>query len=160
MNKLKIACINARGLRNEEKRRNLLRQVKSHCDCVLIQETYADEKLSRVIKNEFPGQCAFSHNTTRSAGVAIGIFGFGIKMAEEHEHVSNDGRLLGKLVIVNKQPFYILSIYAPCCDTSRATRANNLQVLRQAQNLMVCQRALGHTIILGGDLNFINIRGI
>ena len=107
MNKLKIACINARGLRNEEKRRNLLRQVKSHCDCVLIQETYADEKLSRVIRNEFPGQWAFSHNTTRSAGVAIGIFGFGIKMAEEHEHISNDGRLLGKLVIVNKQPFYI-----------------------------------------------------
>ena len=122
---------------------------------MLIQETYTDERLAKMIKSEFPGQWAFSHNTTRSAGVGIGIFGFGIKMSEEHEHVSDNGRLLGKLVIVNNQPFYLISIYAPCCDTSQATRAANLQVLRQAQNLMVCQRALGHTVILGGDLNFI-----
>lgn len=29
-------------------------------------------------------------------------------------------------------------------------------LLRKAQNLMVCQRALGHKVILGGDLNFIS----
>ena len=152
---LRISCINVRGLRNEKKRRTIMRQLKSHSDCVLLQETHVDNSLAKALVKEFPGQWAFSSKTTMSAGVAIGIFGFGMKMSDEHEHISDNGRLIGKLVVVNNQPIYLISIYAPCCDTSNATRAANLQILQQAQNLMVCQRALGHRVYLGGDLNFI-----
>ena len=132
-----------------------MRQLKSHSDCVLLQETHIDNSLAKALVKEFPGQWAFSSKTTMSAGVAIGVFGFGMKMSDEHEHISDNGRLIGKLVVVNNQPIYLISIYAPCCDTSNATRAANLQILQQAQNLMVCQRALGHRVYLGGDLNFI-----
>ena len=96
MNSLRIACINVRGLHNETKRKAILRQIKQHCDCVLIQETHADMNLANTISKEFPGQWAFSNHTRNSAGVAIGVFGFGLKMTEEFEHISDDGRLLGK----------------------------------------------------------------
>ena len=152
---LKIACLNVRGLRNETKRRTLFRHLKSHCDCVLIQETHADESLAKVISKEFPGQWAWSNRSTQSAGVGIGVFGFGIKMSEEDDHISNDGRLIGKIITVSDQAFYLISAYAPVCDTSQAARAANLELLRRAQNLMVCKRALGYKVFLGGDLNFI-----
>ena len=154
-NLLKIVSINVRGLRNETKRRSILQQIKGHCDCVLLQETHLDPSLANAIPKEFPGQWSFSNGSSRSAGVGIGIFGFGIKMTEEQEHISEDGRLIGKLITINKQSFYLLSAYAPCTDTSQASRVANLELLRRAQNLMVCQRALGHTVVLGGDLNFI-----
>ena len=132
-----------------------MRQLISHSDCVLLQDTHIDESLEKVIQKEFPGQWAFSNKTTASAGVAIAVFGFGKNMSSDFEHISDDGRLLGKLLTINKEKFYLISCYAPCCDTSQATRLANLQLLRKAQNLMICQRALGHTVVLGGDLNFI-----
>ena len=111
--------------------------------------------LANIISKEFLGQWAFSNHRRNSAGVAIGVFGFGLKMTEEYEHFSNDGRLLGKMITINERKFYLISAYAPCCDTSSATRSANLDFLRRAQNLMICQRALEHTVVLGGDLNFI-----
>ena len=147
---LRIVTINVRGLCDGKKRKALLRQVQGHCDVVILQETHADTQLARVIPKEFPGQWAFSNKTTRSAGVAIRVFGFGLKMSEEQEHISDDGRLLGKLITVNNEPFYIISAYAPCCDTSISAQTANLALLRRAQNLMVCQRALGHTVMMGG----------
>ena len=69
-----------------------------------------DDGLAKVIQKEFPGQWAFSSSTTRSAGVGIAL----AKMSDEHEHISDNGRLLGKLVMVNNQPLYLISIYAPC----------------------------------------------
>ena len=92
---LRISCINVRGLRNEKKRRIIMRQLKSHSDCVLLQETHVDNSLAKALVKEFPGQWAFSNKSTMSAGVAIGVFGFGMKMSDEHEHKSDNGRLLG-----------------------------------------------------------------
>ena len=138
-NLLKIVSINVRGLRNETKRRSILQQIKGHCDCVLLQETHLDPSLASAIPKEFPGQWSFSNGSSRSAGVGIGIFGFGIKMTEEQELISKDGRLIGKLITINNQSFYLLSVYAPCCDTSQTSRVANQELLRRAQNLMVCQ---------------------
>ena len=83
-----------------------MRQLISHSDCVLLQDTHIDESLEKVIQKEFPGQWAFSNKTTASAGVAIAVFGFGKNMSNDFEHISDDGRLLGKLLTINKEKFY------------------------------------------------------
>ena len=89
--KLRISSINVRGMRNEKQRRSIMRQLISHSDCVLLQDTHIDESLEKVIQKEFPGQWAFSNKTTASAGVAIAVFGFGKNMSNDFEHISDDG---------------------------------------------------------------------
>jgi exonuclease III len=151
---LRVGTINANGLRTKDRRRAMLRQFKSHADIICIQETFADGALMKDISFEFPGfwinSNARSHHST---GTAIGVFNVkSFKRQENDDYVDDDGRMAGlALKHSSGENFYILSLYAPCCDKS--TQNENYAFLVKASLKMFEMRDKGYTILTGGDLS-------
>jgi exonuclease III len=103
-------------MRAKTKRHACIRQLKSHCDIELIQETHADESIMKEIQKEFPGDWFTSHCSNRSAGVAIFIpkTTFGIKIVENSLYTDDSGKIIGLGFTKNTQKCYLIGAYAPC----------------------------------------------
>ena len=152
---IRIGTLNSRGLRNRDKRNALLRQATTHCDIILLQDTHLNiSDINSVSKEWQQFNWYSSPGLTNSRGVAIA---FRKKIKHEVLDIDSDtdGRLCGIGVKMWTKKFYLLSAYAPCCDSTASTRNSNLQFLQLLAAKMVEKRALGYDVIAGGDLNFI-----
>jgi exonuclease III len=153
---INVGTLNINGLRNRTRRRATLQQCKTHTDIICLQETFADGALMSEISFEFPGfwlnSAARSHHST---GTAIGVMNtFGFTRFEDDDYVDDDGRIAGMaLRHESGENYYILSLYAPCCDA--ASQDTNYEFLLKASLQMFAMSDKGYTVITGGDLNCI-----
>ena len=72
----KLISLNVNGLRvansSIPKRRKLFTLFKNMgAEVILLQETHSDQQLEDIVRNEWGGECFFSHGDNRSRGVAI-----------------------------------------------------------------------------------------
>ncbi|KAJ8030141.1 hypothetical protein HOLleu_26461 [Holothuria leucospilota] len=142
---MKVASCNARGLRQNEKRRMIFAYLhKSQYDIIFMQETHSlltDEQRWRA---EWGGTAIFSHGANSSRGVAVlfkNAFCFEIKRQLKDDH----GRYILLEILVNNMIFSLVCIYGPNIDDPRFYRL----VFNQLENLQ-CDN-----VICGGDFNFV-----
>ncbi len=141
--------VNARGLNDKKKRRNLFRWVKlNKFDICLVQETYSTNEIENCWRNEWGGNILFSHGSSHARGVMMLIKpGFDAKVVDAHP--DNIGRLLIANMVIQDTKFTIVNIYAPNYEDNQVNFYRNLR--RQLNE--TTER--GDRIMLGGDLNFI-----
>ena len=85
--------LNARGLRNKDKRSQVFQWFKCQkANVIFIQETYWTSDIENTVKNEWRGSCYFSHGSIHSSGVAI-LFDQTFNVDTVHVK-QNDGRML------------------------------------------------------------------
>ena len=69
---VKVYSLNARGLRNKDKRREIFAFIKrKQYDILLIQESHGTQDIEGIIEREWGGPCIFSHNDSKGRGVMI-----------------------------------------------------------------------------------------
>jgi exonuclease III len=66
-----VGTLNVNSLKITRKRRNILRQLKSHCDAACFQESKLDGVSAKDICKDDSVSWAFNNRTTMSGGVAI-----------------------------------------------------------------------------------------
>jgi exonuclease III len=151
---INFGSINVRGLRTKTRRRCLLRQAQKHCDILLVQETWANDKTVNDITSDFPGRWLFSNSKSNSKGVAIYfIRDFDIKVLDDN-FKDNDGRQVGTALQINETKYFIISVYAPCVNSTRQS-CENRTFLDSLRAEMVSRRNDGYKVIAAGDLNVI-----
>ena len=112
--KLKILSLNARGIRNPNKRRSsnvlLFKTAKSSIFC--LRERYSQPDDEKIWSAEWGGKILFCHGTARSKGVCILLnqnssFNFDVVQSDHQDRI-----LISKLKIF-EETFFIVNIYAP-----------------------------------------------
>ena len=67
-----IACLNVRGIRNREKRKDVLNFMRTlNYSIVCLTDTHISSELFDFVRAEWGGTCVFSPGTTHSRGVAV-----------------------------------------------------------------------------------------
>ena len=143
--KLSFLSINARGLNQARKRRQIFRWAhNSKADVIFLQETYSTKAIEDVWKSEWGGQILFSHGTNHSRGVMI-LFNPRLDYQIVSSIVDNNGRYLMLEVTTHDSSLLLCNVYAPNDNTSQITFFSKLNhTLLQYANMQ---------IILAGDFN-------
>lgn len=144
-----IISVNARGLNERKKRRNLFRWVKKNAfDICFVQETYSTGVIEHIWRNEWGGNIIFSHGSSHSRGVMILIKpGFDAKIIDVH--TDNIGRFVLADVCIQDANFKLVNVYAPNYEDDQI---NFYRHLRRQISLNIQQN---DRVLLGGDLNFV-----
>ena len=70
--RLSFLSINARGLNQARKRRQVFRWAhNSKADIIFLQETYSTESVEEIWRSEWGGKIHYSHGSRHSRGVMI-----------------------------------------------------------------------------------------
>ena len=155
---LSIGTLNTRGFRTKSKRKSIMRQAKNHCDIMFFQDTHLDGNTMVDVTKEWPGQWAFSNRASNSGGVALFLDNkrkSHFHMTDKEEVQDDNGSITGRNVKVAGIELFLLSVYAPCCDSSNAKQIQNLNFLKKVEQIAMEKKAKGMEIIISGDLNFI-----
>ena len=113
---IKIISMNARGLRNNVKRRDVFKWLREHkYDICCLQDFHCTNELENVYRSEWGGNCLFSNYSSASRGVAIlfnGNFEYHL-----HDNIKDpQGNYILLDISINKQRFTFGSIYGPNKD--------------------------------------------
>lgn len=145
-----IVSINARGLNDRKKRRNLFRWLKKNkFDICFVQETYSTKTVENIWKNEWGGRIIFSHGSSHSRGVMI-LIRPGFDANASGVHVDNIGRLIWLDMLIQDTKFNLINIYAPNHEDNQVNFYCHLRRLVKTKTLS------GDHILLGGDFNFVS----
>ena len=150
----RVGTLNTRGFRTVKKRKGVMRQAKTHCDLLMLQDTHMDGQLAKDVAREWKGPWAFADRSTNSGGVAMHLSNKSRFLSDDPDAFEDgNGSLLGRTVVAGPMTLYIISAYAPCCSGS--TQASNLTFLKKLEKLIAEKQAKGLEVIVAGDLNFI-----
>lgn len=146
MSELKIISVNCQGLGSQEKRKDVIKFLKSKkCDVYCLQDTHFVEDIHNIVKSEWGfDKCFFSSYASNARGTAI-IFNntFDFKV---HEYVCDEN---GNYVILNvtleNTQVTLVNIYGPNRDYPDFYKL----VLEKASNFG------NENYIICGDFNFI-----
>ena len=117
MANLKIMTLNARGLANQSKRRDLFQYIKAKgASICCIQEFHCTESLEHIYKAEWGHGCLFSGNSTNSWGVAI-LFNKDFEYKIHTSEKDKDGDLIAVDIEIENCRFTLVNIYGPNKDT-------------------------------------------
>jgi len=143
--RLSFLSINARGLNQARKRRQVFRWAhNSKADIIFLQETYSTESVEEIWRSEWGGKIHYSHGSRHSRGVMI-LFNPKLDFQVDNTIADKNGRYLMLEIIIHDSTFLLCNVYAPNDNSSQNTFFSNLNnTLKQHTNLQ---------IILGGDLN-------
>ena len=144
-----ILSMNARGLNDRKKRRNLFRWVKKNkFDICFVQETYSTREVENIWRNEWGGEILFSHGSCHARRVMVLIKpGFDAKVTDSHS--DNIGRLLMADMVIQDTKFELINIYAPNSEDNQINFYKHLGRQIRAKDLSDTH------VLLGGDFNFI-----
>jgi exonuclease III len=151
----RLGTLNVNILKVARKRRNILRQLRSHCDATCFQESKLDGASANDVCKDDSGNWAFNNRTTKSGGVAIHLQEKLGRYTDDDEFNNDDGSVVGRSVEFNGYKLYLVSVYAPCCGKSKSRLAANMNILNEVEKLVISMKARGHEVIVSGDLNFI-----
>jgi exonuclease III len=142
--------LNANGLRNDSKRKSLLRWLKLYHQAeekiVFLQETHTNTTNEKAWKNDWTGDVIFSHGTNDSKGAAI-LLPKDTEYLEENIYRDIDGRYIVMTIKINDSELCIINAYAPTGDNipEQITWLNNLQKILDEHSHL--------NFIIGGDIN-------
>ena len=111
--KIQILALNVRGLRNQNKRREVfcyLKQQKASVFC--LQETYSLPEDEKIWSAEWGGKIVFTHGTAHSRGLCI-LLNPNSTFEFDNIHSDEHGRFLISKLKVNEEIFFIVNVYAP-----------------------------------------------
>ena len=146
--RLSILTLNARGLRDSNKRSNLFYWLKlKQADITFLQETYWTNDLTNKIKQEWAGELFLSPGTQHSKGTAI-LFKTNTSIKLLNKHISEDGRIILINVQIEDKTFTLVNIYAPNSTTERKTFFNKIHKWLRQFSLNE------QNVIIGGDFNY------
>jgi exonuclease III len=151
----RLGTLNVNSLKVVRKRRNVLRQLKSHCDATRLQESKLDGTSAIDVCKDDSGSWAFYNRTTKSGGVAIHLQEKLGRYTDDDEFNNVDGSVVGQSVEFNGYKLYLVSVYAPCCGKSKSRLAANMEILNEVEKLVISMKAKRHEVIVSGDLKFI-----
>ena len=107
---LTIISINARGLKNKNKREQIYGM--SDYDMICLQETHWDERCMRDVENEWRGEVYANNGDGNARGVAILIKRGVIKKVKRCDD-EGDGRMIGVKFEYMNEEFKLVNVYAP-----------------------------------------------
>ncbi len=112
--KLKIATLNVRGLRNNIKRKSVLRWAKDHkIDILCLQETYCTDELVNTFNKDWNGKVFHTtSNSPHSRGVTT-LISKKLDFEFLNSNKSNDGRKLLINCKINGITYTIVNVYLP-----------------------------------------------
>jgi hypothetical protein len=125
----RLGTLNVNSLKVVRKRRNILRQLKSHCDVTCFQESKLDGASANDVCKDDSSSWAFNNRTTKSGSVAIHLQEKLGRYTDEDEFNNVDGSVVGRSVEFNGYKLYLVSVYAPCCGKSKSRLAANMEIL-------------------------------
>ena len=116
MDKMKIVTLNARGLRDHGKRRDLFYYLcKKQCDVIFLQEVHGDSD-AKLWSMEWGSKIWFSHGERNARGVAI-LFRKDLNVDIHNVIQDKVGRYIILYVTCNKLKLLLSNIYAPKIDS-------------------------------------------
>lgn len=117
--KASFCSLNARGLNQSRKRRQLFRWLHNYkFDVIFLQETYSTENVEAMWKSEWGGNLFFSHGTNHSKGVAI-LFNPKLDVRIENVIADKEGRYILLEVSLYDSTFLLCNIYSPNDNNSQ-----------------------------------------
>ena len=145
MGKFKIVTLNARGLGDFRKRREVFNMCHSKgYDIIFVQETHSTKRVENLWKSEFGGKIYFSHGTSQARGVAILIRkNVNIDICDVERDA--DGRFLLVRTKYLENKLALINMYAPNIDDP-----GFFQECLNKVDISGCDRK-----IIGGDFNLV-----
>jgi len=145
-----IGSLNIRGINKHTKRIAVFNWARSkQFDVMLLQETFSSESDENLWKSEWGGQAFWSHGTKHSCGVAILVKkGFDLEPLECTR--DPDGRYIVLKAVVQGETLYIVNLYAPNTEQTKAVFYAYLQTV-----IDKCGISKNDNMIIGGDWNTI-----
>ena len=118
MYNLKIVSLNTRGMRNDLKRRKVMRYIKYHqADIGLLQETHSSGKDDHLWSSQWGNKCVYSHGENNAKGVAIVFAKHGSNIKEIRRDMQ--GRYIIVQIELENSTYTIANIYAPNEDNPK-----------------------------------------
>lgn len=141
---VKFYSLNARGLRNHRKRREIFAFLKrKDYDVIFIQESHSTPEIEKVWKREWGGEIKYSHFTSAARGT-ITLFKKNTKII--YSNSDSAGRLNMTQIQLNDTKYMCINIYAPNEERDRALFFSDLSGI-------IYNKAVRENIVLGGDFN-------
>ena len=142
---VQISSINANGLQNNCKRKELFLYLKKlQDDVIFVQETHCMTSIQNMWRNEWGGQIIFSHGENDARGVMI-MFKPNLKVKCKQISYSVDGRYLICDVNIEGQDLMLVNVYAPNCDRP-SFFIHLFEVMSEHSNV---------NRVVGGDFNLV-----
>ena len=144
---LSILSLNARGLREKNKRENLFFWLKAkNAEIIFLQETYWTEELLSKIEREWGAKILLCQGSQHSKGAAI-LFSAKLEFDLINVHKTEDGRMILINMKIEDKNMTLINIYAPNDQANRKAFFNKVYKWGT-------QYALNKDeIIIGGDFN-------
>ena len=115
MDNLKILSLNARGLRDNLKRRKVWKYCKdNNVDICFLQETHGSNKDNHLWSNEFGNKGLFANGESNARGVATMFCKYGNKVREVIRDIN--GRFILIKLELEEYTYCLANIYAPNTD--------------------------------------------
>ena len=144
-NKLNIASLNVRGLKNVSKRKEIFNYArKKEFDIFCLQESHSDKNDEELWKKQSGGEMFFSHGKTNSKGVCILVSKKANVECVLHT-ADTEGRYVILEVKAQEKNFILASIYAPNEDNPEFFKKLLIDI-KECQN---------SEIMLIGDFNMV-----
>ena len=142
---------NVKGLQQKNKRIKIFNYLKENLKngCALLQETHSDNKNEKKWASDWRGKLYQNHGERNSRGVAIG-FSENFDFTELRYEQDNCGRLQLLSFKHNDKLFLLINIYNNNTESEQVETLKRLDIL-----LGNFDDVINHTIIMGGDWNFI-----
>ena len=145
---LQFATWNVQGLRNEKKRKAIIRLLqKEKLNVIALQECYLDTQAINIVSKEWKGEIHFSESQGRSKGL-ITLFDIkteGVKITKKE---TNERFIISEIEI-GEEHFLVINVYAPCED--REKRQFLIELTRAIQRYNVTP---SHLVCMG-DFNMV-----
>ena len=147
---LQFATWNVQGLRNEKKRKAIIRLLqKEKLNVIALQECYLDTQAINIVSKEWKGEIHFSESQGRSKGL-ITLFDIkteGVKITKKE---TNERFIISEIEI-GEEHFLVINVYAPCED--REKRQFLIELTRAIQRYNVTP---SHLVCMG-DFNIVKV---
>src|SRR5271165_3478403 len=144
---MKIACLNTRGLNDQNKQRKFVAicNIEKY-DVIFVQETHiVSVAKAEAFEKLWGGKVYWRFGKYNSCGVAI-MFKPAFQFTFIDKIADVDGRLLAINIERNKEVFTLISLYAPCKWEERLEFMHNLSASVKTK----------HYTIMAGDVNCID----
>jgi hypothetical protein len=97
----RLGTLNDNSLKVARKRRNILRQLRSHYDATCFQESKLGGASANDVCKDDSGSWAFNNRTTKSGGEAIHLQEKLGRYTDDDEFNNDDGSVVGRSVEFN-----------------------------------------------------------
>lgn len=149
-NSLKLLTVNARGLRDNLKRKAIFLYCKNkNPQCIFLQETHSNECDEKFWKTQWGDKILFSHGTSRSAGVAILLNNCPGKIMTNKSSLDCHWILL--VLLLEDSTLILGNVYG----YSNISQNKNLLLELEENILQLKERYTTNNVLLGGDWNMV-----